>query len=92
MVKEIANAMGVAVDKRTVQLMNHAYPIEYPGDYSQREVLGFIAAAYAGCFVMSDLGELRLVVLNNLPQDTRNLVISLSDRRAITFGGVRILV
>lgn len=91
-VREIAEAMDVSVDARTVQLMNREYSIEYPGDYSQREVLGFVAAAYAGCFIMSDLGELRLVILNHLPPETRYLVISQADRRAITFGGDRILV
>lgn len=91
-VREIAGAMDVSVDARTVQLMNRGYPVQYPGNYSQRETLGFIAAAYAGCFVMSDLGELRLIVLNDLPEDTSYLVVSQSDRRTITFGGDRIRV
>lgn len=62
-VKEIAAAMGVGVDSRTVEGMNKGYQVQLPTDYSQREVLGFIAASYAGNFVISDLGELLLVQL-----------------------------
>ena len=45
---------------------------------------------YAGCFVMSDLGELRLVALNGIPAETRYLIAAAGQ--PITFGGVRILV
>lgn len=89
-VREIAAYIGVSVDSRTVDLMVHGYPVQYPGGYSCKEVLGYIAAMYAGCFVMSDLGELRLVVLNGIPAETRYLVTG--ERQAITFGGDRILV
>ena len=70
--------------------MTWGYPVQYPAEYSCREVLGFIAAMYAGCFVISDLGELRLVALNSIPPETRRLITK--DGFAITFGGVRILV
>ena len=89
-VREIADAMGVAVDARTVAIMTRGYSIEYPADYSQRETLGYIASLYAGCFVMSDLGELRLIQLGSIPPETRYLVTK--DGQAITFGGVRIRV
>lgn len=89
-VREIADSMGVAVDARTVAIMTRGYLINYPADYSNRETLGYIACMYAGCFVMSDLGELRLVQLNSIPPETRYLVTT--DRQTITFGGVRILV
>ena len=89
-VREISEAMGVAVDARTVAIMTRGYRIEYPGDYSQRETLGYIASLYAGCFVMSDLGELRLVQLAGIPPETRYLVTG--NGQAITFGGVRIRV
>ena len=89
-VREIAAFMGVAVDPRTVELMTDGYLVQYPAGYSCREVLGYIAAMYAGCFIMSDLGELRLVALNGIPEETRYLVNA--EGYAITFGGVRILV
>ena len=89
-VREIAESMGVSVDARTVAIMTRGYLIEYPADYSQRETLGYIASLYAGCFVMSDIGELRLIQLAGIPQETRYLVTG--DGQAITFGGVRIRV
>lgn len=89
-VREISESMGVAVDPRTVGIMTRGYLIEYPADYSQRETLGYIASLYAGCFVMSDLGELRLVQLACIPPETRYLVTW--GGQAITFGGVRIRV
>lgn len=89
-IREISEAMGVAVDARTVAIMTKGYRIEYPGDYSQRETLGYIASLYAGCFVMSDLGELRLIQLAGIPPETRYLVTG--NGQAITFGGVRIRV
>lgn len=60
-VREIAQAMGVGVDERTVAAMTKGYRIQLPTDYSQREVLGYIAGSYAGNFIISDLGELLLV-------------------------------
>lgn len=88
-VKEIAQKMDVPVDARTLAAMNKGYKINYPSGYSQREVLGYLASMYAGCFVMSDLGELLLVQLGKFPAETSYL----SDKQnAITFGGVRIRV
>lgn len=89
-VQEISNYIGVPVDRRTVAIMTQGYLVQYPGQYSCREVLGYIAAMYAGCFVINDLGELRLIALNGIPEETRYLVNS--ARQSITFGGVRILV
>lgn len=66
-VQEIAKAMGVSVDARTYQLMTQSYKLQYPSTYSCREVLGYIAAMYAGCFIMNDLGELRLITLWSMP-------------------------
>lgn len=89
-VREITEFIGVSVDSRTVALMKYGYPVQYPAGYSCREVLGYIAAMYGGCFIMSDLGELRLVAMNSIPTETRYLVDSTGQ--AVTFGGVRILV
>lgn len=84
----IAGAMGINVDGRTAEIMNRGYRIRYPGDYSCREVLGSIAAMYAGSFVISDLGELLLIPLNSMPKETRFLTDHTGY--AITFGGDRI--
>ena len=62
-VRDIATEMGVALDPRTEAIMNKGYMVQYPAEYSQREVLGFLAAMYAGSFVMSENGELRLIQL-----------------------------
>lgn len=91
-VREIANAMDVQIDPRTVAIMTKGYTYSYPAGYSMREILSYIGASYAGCFIMSDIGELRLVRLGGLPKETRYLVVANTDRRAITFGGDRILV
>lgn len=89
-VREIANFLDVPVDSRTAEIMAWGYPVQYPGEYSCREVLGFIAAMYGGCFIMSDLGELRLVTLYGIPAETRYLIAGAGQ--PITFGGARILV
>lgn len=89
-VREIAEFIGVSIDPRTIPIINRGYRIQYPTGYSCRDVLGYIAAAYAGCFIMSDLGELRLVTIHGIPKETRYLVDNTGY--SITFGGVRILV
>ena len=90
MVNEIAYQMGVNVDARTTALMTNAYTIPLPTGYSYREVLGYIASMYCGCFIMSEVGELRLVSILELPPETNYLIDQVGD--AITFGGDRILV
>lgn len=89
-VRDIAAEMDVQVDARTVAIMNKGYMVQYPAEYSQREVLGFLAAMYAGSFVMSDSGELRLIQLNGIPKETSYL----TDHAGfvLKFGGERILV
>ena len=90
MVNEIAYQIGVNVDARTTALMTKAYSIPLPTGYTYREILGYIASMYVGSFIMSDVGELRLVSLLELPPETNHLIDNLGD--AITFGGDRILV
>ena len=89
-VREIAATIGVTLDSRTVELMDAGYTVEYPTEYSCREVLGYIAAMYGGCFVMSERGELRLVCFWSLPRETSYLIDNAGN--AITFGGVKIRV
>jgi len=90
MVAEIARLMGLSVDARTCAIMNKSYSIPFPAGYTLREILGYIASMYVGSFVISDVGELRLVTLLELPPETNYLIDQVGDR--ITFGGDRILV
>lgn len=89
-VREIAAFLGVSIDSRTIPIINRGYRINYPAGYSCRDTLGYIAAMYAGCFVMSDLGELRLITIHGIPKETRYLIEPTGF--AITFGGDRIIV
>lgn len=89
-VKEIATAMNVSVDQRTIQIMKNAYTVQWDATYSCREYLGYIAAMYAGCFIMSESGELLLVCFWSIPKETRYLTDN--SGYAITFGGDRIVV
>lgn len=89
-VKDITNEIGTSIDRRTAQIMNKGYKINYPAGYSMREVLENIAAMYAGSFVMSDTGELLLVTMFGIPRETSYLVDNVGF--AVTFGGDRILV
>lgn len=85
----IAGIMGVEIDARTV--LNSSYTIDYPAnDYTLRDVLGYIAAANGGNWIMSDTGELWLVRLNELPTET--FLLCDEDGDAISFGGDFILV
>ena len=89
--ENIAAAMGTTVDSRCV--FNDAYTVDYPaGIYTMREVLGYIAAAHAGNWIVTAKGQLLLVPLfGSMPEETHYLVEE-KEGRAITFGGVRILV
>lgn len=88
MVQEIATIIDVSVDPRTWDIMTDGFRIPPPTNYTLREVLGYIAGAYAGCFIMTDVGELRLVSILELPQETNLLIDGAGDY--ITFGGDRI--
>jgi len=89
-VSEIAAALGVGVDERTWAVMTDAYQISAPVGYSMREILGYIAAMYAGNWVMNYDGDLLLIPINSIPPETNYLVDS--GGFAIVFGGDRILV
>ncbi len=90
MVTEIAYQLGVSLDSRTNTLMNASYTIPLPTGYTYRQVLGYIASMYAGCFIMTDDGKLRLVTIYELPPETNYLIDNAGNW--ITFGGDRILV
>lgn len=87
-VADIAQRMGVAIDPRTA--IDPAYMIGYPNDYTMRELLGYVGAAHAANWIITDAGALRMAGLAGIPPETNYLVAE--DGDAITFGGVRILV
>jgi hypothetical protein len=89
-VQMIAEKMGVAVDSRTVSDMDGGYKIPMPIGYTLREVLGYLAAPYLGCFIITEQGKLRMVSILDLPPETNYLIDNAGY--AITFGGTRILV
>lgn len=91
-VKKIANQIGVEIDERTLNLLEngYGYRLNTPFGYSCREVLGYIAGMYGGNFIISDIGELLLVQLNNVPRN--NIYLVNEDGAPITFGGVSIIV
>ena len=89
-VLEIASVMGVSVDARTWDVMTDGYYFPLPTSYTLREMLGYIAGAYAGCFVMTERGQLRLVSITELPPETRFLVDEYGY--VITFGITRIKI
>jgi hypothetical protein len=69
---EIASIMGISVDARTSIHTGTGYMVDYPNDYSMREVLGFIAAAHAGNWTITPANTLRLVPLTG-GTDTLNV-------------------
>lgn len=89
-VRDIARLMGVQLEAETAEKLNKGYAVQLPAGFTCREALGYIAAMYAGCFIMSDLGELKLIQLNGIPKETNYLIDK--SGYAITFGGTRILV
>lgn len=89
-VRAIASKIGVSVDPRTWDIMQTGYVIPFPLGYTMREVLGYIASAYAGCFIISDIGQLRLIAIEDIAYETQYLIEENGD--TITFGGDRILV
>lgn len=59
-VADICYRMGVEIDERSVI---NDWDVQYPGDFTMREILGYIAACHAGNWTITDSGKLRLVPL-----------------------------
>ena len=70
-VQAICSRIGVTLDPRTTAIMTNGYTIQYPGygegAYTMRELLQFIASAYAGNFYITDENKLLLVGLGDFP-------------------------
>ena len=56
---EICTLLGLTMDSRTS--VRSDYLVQLPTGYSMREVLGGIAAAHAGNWIITDAGKLRLI-------------------------------
>ena len=84
-VDEIATLMGVSVDERTVLA---GYDVDYPAqDWTMREVLGWIAAANCGNWIITPQNELYLVPLN-----TDTSYLGSDSNTAILFGDSLIIL
>lgn len=90
--EDIAHRMGTELDPRTV--LTSGFPIPYPtddlGEVTMTDVLEWMAVINCGNWVMSDGGRLLLLRYGDIPAETSYLVSEYG--RAITLGGVRILV
>ena len=86
----IAGQMGVEVDPSTWDIMQGGHIITFPLGYSCREILGYIAGIYIGCFLMTDEGKLRLISLLTLPPETNLLTDEIGD--VLVFGNDSILI
>lgn len=93
-VRQICNKIGVTLDPRSTSIINKGYQIQWPGygegAYTMRELLQFVASAYAGNFYITDENKLLLVGLGDFPAQTNYLVTENGDY--IVIGGYRILV
>lgn len=86
-VADICTRMGVPLDSR-VQLNN--YMVEYPNDFTMREILGYVAAAHGGNWIVTNENTLFLVRVSALPVQTNFLVDELGN--VLLFGEVQLLV
>lgn len=96
-VKEICAFLGWELEWTTdnnLQIEScMGYVVQYPGEYSCRETLGYIAAMFGGVFMINEDGQLELVMLQFLMYHNKSgRVLGASPNRAITVGGKYIRV
>lgn len=60
---EIATILGITLDARTTINTGTGYMVQYPNDLTMREVLGYIAVAHAGNWIITPENKLRLIPL-----------------------------
>lgn len=70
-VKDIAGRLGLTLDARTA--LNTSYMMDWPIDYTMRELLGFVAVANCGNWIVSDSGTLYLVPFYNSAPSVTNV-------------------
>lgn len=100
-VEKTAAILKIGLDPRNVYKTGEGYKVGYPvadGNASEeeqvkglsiRQVWRWIAAAMGGNFIINDLGELRLVPVNDA---TATAYLSDENGDAVTFGGDAILL
>lgn len=85
---------NTGIDSRTLEKITNYYKIGYPGvgegAYTVREVLGYIGSAYAGNWILNESGQLRLIVIGDLPPETQYWVDE--NGYIVTIGGDRIVL
>ncbi len=70
-VNEIAALIGVGVASETTTILNTTYSVPYyAGQYTAREMLQYIGAAYYGSFIIDDNGNLKLIQLTSTGTNT----------------------
>ena len=86
--EEIADDIGIELDEKTEEIVTAGLMIDLPANYTEREVLGMIASAYAGNFVISDSNTLLFVPLYGFGDDnvTGNYLADDDGTTALTFG------
>lgn len=90
-VDEILEFMDVAAEEDTLTLLRASnYIVQFPAQYSLRDVLGSIAAMYGGNFIITNEGLMRFVAFADLAGETYYLVTNAGS--PITFGGTKILI
>lgn len=62
-VGDIAEILGIDVDSRTVIHSGDGYMVDFPNDYTMREVMGYIAVAHCGNWCITPDNKLRLIPL-----------------------------
>ena len=90
-VRDIADKIGVSLDMRSdgthksvEEYINKGYTIQYPAEYTMREVLSYIGAMYAGNWIINDEGNLQFIGIYDLPEQTHLLTDEIGYR--LTFG------
>ena len=70
-VEDIAARLGLTLDARTV--LDASYMMDWPIDYTMRELLGFVAVANCGNWTVSDSGTLYLVPFYDAAADVADV-------------------
>ena len=85
---------NTGIDSRVWDIVTNNYDVQYTGfgeeGYTVREVLGYIGSMYAGNWIINEQGQLRLVVLGDIPAETSYLITE-NDLR-IVIGGDRLIM
>lgn len=87
-VREISEILGADIDARTYRLMTKGFTLERRDGWTVREALGDAAGLYAGSFITSDEGKLRLVSLFDAP--SARVLGTETENTALSVGGTLI--